>query len=58
MGKSGLSRVDKGSEMSLVRPGLLLEEDLRKAAEPIRPVTVSGGALEGVRRVAELNLEL
>ena len=50
--------VDTGSEISLVRPGLLLEEDLRQAAEPIRLVTVSGRALEGGRRVADLTLEL
>ena len=50
--------VDTGSEVSLVRPGLLGDEDLQQAGTPIRLVTVSGGTLDGGRRVAKLFLEL
>ena len=50
--------VDTGSEVSLVRPGLLGEDDLQRASTPIRLVTVSGGGLDGGRRVAKLFLEL
>ena len=50
--------IDTGSEVSLVRRGVLPDDLLQKAEKPMQLVTASGQVMRGGMREAKATLEL